>query len=271
MTEFGDAEELGFQDDREPWLHRHRRLVAIAAALVLVLAGAVYGGRYLYQRSLLPSPPPDAPFPPATAFQVWLCSAEFSNCTPGDEGKVLAAVRQAPGVVSAQLVTGAQAAGRLKAARLDDSNIQFRVPSMVEGTLRRREDFAAFRSALVATPGVMLVDLPMGNFWKGKADFLVLMCAGRDGNRCTATATAAQRDAVAARLRALDAVEDVYLQDQAFSRRMIEHYRTVALNPRGTMPEQLYVRLGDPKNARSVARAVLGMPGVDTAVTVSDR
>ncbi|NUP68053.1 MAG: hypothetical protein HOW71_38455 [Nonomuraea sp.] len=269
-----ETDELSFGDDREPWLRTwaeaHRRLAALLVAAVVVLAGLGAGGWYLHQRSLLPSPPPDDPFPEPVGVVVSLCAGEAVGCPKGTADQVMKLVREIPEVVSPRLVTADESEMRWAMQVITDEGLaerrEVRWVPFIEGGLRSGADFDTVRRRLAGQRGVMRVSPRIPDFWKGKADLSVVMCGGprlpwADG--CGGSApTAAQRDAVVARLRELDGVDEVFLQDRAFGLRLNRHYAPDAPLTLDDVPETLYVRLDDAAKAKTVGQTMLRMPGV---------
>ncbi|MEU0570178.1 hypothetical protein ABZ297_33000 [Nonomuraea sp. NPDC005983] len=71
-----------------------------------------------------------------------------------------------------------------------------------------------------------------------------------------------------ARLRGLDGVEEVFLQDKAFGLRLAKHLDPERYVTAADVAEALYVRFDDPGKARAAGREVLRMPGVGWATLV---
>ncbi|MER6943310.1 hypothetical protein ABT294_04730 [Nonomuraea sp. NPDC000554] len=269
---YGETDELALGDDEEPrlprWAAAHRRLLAIVTASVVLLGALAVGGWHFYQRSLLPSPPPDGPFPAADGFAVLPCLDGDVGCPKGTVEGVLAMLRGMPEVASvavrsAEEIRAANRASLIDPAELAKVDTSTVLPD-IEGRLRRSADFGTVKQKLTGKPGISGIFHTYGNFWKGKADLAVSLCvSARMSAACVGgPATVAQRDAVVARLRGLDGVEEVFLQDREFGLRLAKHddperYVTVA-----DVPEVLYVRFDDPGKARAAGRGVLRMPGV---------
>jgi hypothetical protein len=271
-----DADELAFGDDREPWLRAwaeaHRRLTAVVAAAVVLVAGLGAGGWYLHQRSLLPAPPPDGPFPAVEGVRVVLCLEKSMDCRAGEAGQVMELVRGMPEVISPRLVSADEIAWRwAQQVTIGEGLAVIRdrawIPQ-VEGRLRGPGDYESVRRRLSGQPGVMLVAPQKRDFWQGRADLRVIMCApGGMYAACVraGAATEAQRDAVVARLRGLDGVDEVFLQDKAFGLRLSKTYEPDRPLTMKDVPEALCVRFADPSKVKAVGQAVLRMPGVGWA------
>ncbi|WP_030912676.1 hypothetical protein [Streptosporangium amethystogenes] len=269
---YGETDELSFGGEREPrlrtWVAAHRRLLAITVAVAVVVAGLGTGGWYLHRRSLLPSPPPDGALPPAVGFGVLPCLEKSTFCEEGPLEQTAALVRGIPEVASSRVITYEEIlarAGRILPTGEEQPEQVW--PPQIEGRLRRTEDYEAVSRQLVGKPGVRGVYRFSENFWKGKADLQVNLCGNvRVLAAClNGAATAAQRDAVVVRLREQDGVEEVFFQDQAFALWLSRHYPPETYRTTNDVSEQLYARLDDPARAEAVGRAVLGMPGVESA------
>lgn len=259
----GDSyEELGFGDDRparRSWLLVHGKPLAIIAGVVVLLAVMGFAGWRGYQRSLLPAPPPDAAFAPATGFEVALCQ----GCEP-ERFAVERVLAGLPEVTSYTYVSPEQTLARVRGLVVDER----RMPQdnlgagAIEGQLREPGDFEALRAKLAGLPGVEHVLRSAPSFWSGRAHVGVVLCGvGWQGSLCLAKATTAERrNALVAALRDLDAVEEVYLQDQEFGRRLSEHYQGEDASYHG--PEILYVKVNDPTKAKAAGQAVMNLQGV---------
>lgn len=265
-------EELGFGDEPgEPrevrlrtWLEVHGRVLAITVGVAVVLAGLGVGGWYRYQNSLLASPPPNVPLPPALGFEVVLCQ-DADVCSDAKKGtrldveKALAGI---PEVAEFTYVTYAQSLAEARELVVDDRARPWEASDggSIQGSVRRPEDVDTVRKKLDGVPGVEEVYGTVPRFWVGKADLFVAMCAGDWPGVCKRkAATVAQRDAVVAAFKGLDQVDEVYLEDQAFRAKLM---RTVIPDFHSNPAEVLYVKVEDPSQARTVGRAVMNMPGV---------
>ncbi|SNR92805.1 hypothetical protein SAMN05216276_1001265 [Streptosporangium subroseum] len=268
-------DELSFGEGREPWLQAwvaaHRWVLSIAVATAVVLAGLGTGGWYLHRQSLLPSPPPDVALPPAVGFSVEFCLKKNSNCPAGTIEQVAELVRGIPEVASSSVVTHEERLARFSGISLAGEELLKNGdeiwPTVIEGQLRHTEDFAVVERQLAGKPGIASVYNLGGNFWKGRADLQVSMCGlSRLSPACrNGVGSEAQRNAVVARLREQSGVKKVFLQDRAFGLRLSRHYDPEYYLTINDVPERLYVRLDDPAKARSAGRAVLAMPGVESA------
>ncbi|RSN14597.1 hypothetical protein DMB42_08930 [Nonomuraea sp. WAC 01424] len=267
-----ESDELSFGDDREPWLRgwieAHGRLTALVVAGVVLLAGLGAGGWYLHRRSLLPAPPPVAALPVVDGFVVSLCTEGLEGCPDGTAERVLALIRSIPEAVAPTLVPAAELERRWSQRTINgEAGVDYRAlvqAQIIEAGLRGPADYEAVKRRLAGEQSIQVMPR-MPDFWKGKADLSVVMC-GRErrfaGCR-TGAATEAQRDAVVARLRELDGVDEVFLQDKPFGLRLSRLYQGDA--PPLTLdrvPEILYVRFDDPARARAVGQEMLRMPGV---------
>ncbi|MER6577484.1 hypothetical protein [Nonomuraea sp. NPDC001023] len=266
-----DTDELSFGDDREPWLRpwirAHRRTAATVAAAVLLVAALGGGGWYLHLRSLLPSPPPVGALPVVDGFTVTLCTEGTQGCPPGTAERVLALVRRIPEAVAPTLVPADEVERRwAQRVIIDEGLAKPREASwipMIEGGVRGPADYDAVRRGLAEEKGVLLLPR-VPDFWRGKADLTIVMCGQwQEDAACRTVATEAQRDAVVARLRELDGVTEVFLQDKPFGLRLARLYRGDARPlTLAEIPEVLYVRFDDPARARAVGQEMLRMPGV---------
>ncbi|MEU1384386.1 MULTISPECIES: hypothetical protein [unclassified Nonomuraea] len=266
-----DTDELSFGDDREPWLRpwirAHQRTAAMIVAAVLLVAALGGGGWYLHLRSLLPSPPPEGALPVVDGFTVTLCTEGTQGCPRGTAERVLALVRRIPEAVAPTLLPADEIERRwAQQAIITEGLTGLRAGSWVpqiEGGVRGPADYDAVRRGLAEEKGVLLLPR-VPDFWRGKADLSVAMCRQwGDGATCRIPATAAQRDAVVARLRELDGVAEVFLQDKPFGLRLARLYQSGARHMTlGDISEVLYVRFDDPARAKAVGQEMLRMPGV---------
>ncbi|MEV3977745.1 hypothetical protein [Nonomuraea sp. NPDC049758] len=266
-----DTDELSFGDDREPWLRpwirAHQRTAAMIVAAVLLVAALGGGGWYLHLRSLLPSPPPVGALPVVDGFTVTLCTEGTQGCPQGTAERVLALVRRIPEAVAPTLVPADEVERRWAQTAIITEGLT-RPPDanwipMIEGGVRGPADYDAVRRGLAEEKGVLLLPR-VPDFWRGKADLTVVMCGQwQEDAACRTVATEAQRDAVVARLRELDGVAEVFLQDKPFGLRLARLYRSDARPlTLAEIPEVLYVRFDDPARARAVGQEMLRMPGV---------
>ncbi|MGW2152310.1 hypothetical protein [Nonomuraea sp. NPDC001699] len=266
-----DTDELSFGDDREPWLRpwirAHQRTAAMIVAAVLVVAALGGGGWFLYRRSLLPSPPPVGALPVVDGFTVTLCTEGTQGCPEGTAERVLALVRQIPEAVAPTLVPADEIERRwAQKVIIDEGLAKPREASwipQIEAGLRGPADYGAVRRRLAGEPGILVMPR-MPGFWEGKADLSVVMCSRRrQYPACRAAATEAQRDAVVARLRELDGVDEVFLQDKPFGLRLSRLYQgDVPALTLDAVSEVLCVRFDDPARAKAVGQEMLRMPGV---------
>ncbi|MER6505179.1 hypothetical protein ABT158_00125 [Nonomuraea sp. NPDC001636] len=265
-----ETDELTFGDDREPWLRpwirAHQRTAATVMVAVLLVAALGGGGWYLHRRSLLPSPPPVGALPVVDGFTVTLCTEGTQGCPEGTAERVLALVRRIPEAVAPTLVPADEVERRwAQRVIIDEGLAKPREASwipQIEAGLRGPADYDAVRRGLAGEPGILLMPrLP--SFWQGKADLSVVMCARRQQYpACQAAATEAQRDAVVARLRELEGVAEVFLQDKPFGLRLSRLYQSDVPLTIDAVSEMLYVRFDDPARARAVGQEMLRMPGV---------
>ncbi|NJP93222.1 hypothetical protein HCN51_27885 [Nonomuraea sp. FMUSA5-5] len=264
---------VSFGGDRRPrwsaWAAARRWPLVILAGVV----AALVGGGYLLGRPPEPSPPPDAPFPQADGVQITLCPDSGDSCEPGTPEQAVAEARKVPELTSVTLVTGEEARRRLYDAivtREPQSPEEARYRSLaypphLRAGLRGPADLETVRRRLAGRPGIGRIFLTWPDFWAGKAQVAVALCAPRlasSGTCGTSYATRAQRDAVFALLREQDGVEEVFLEDRPFALRLARHRQPHLRFTLGQFSETLYARLDDPAKARAIAQAVVRQPGV---------
>ncbi|MBF8194294.1 hypothetical protein ITP53_53275 [Nonomuraea sp. K274] len=279
---YGETDELTFGDDREPrlraWAAAHRRVLAIVVAAAVAVAGLGFGGTYLYQRSLLPSPPPDVPFPPVDGIEIGVCLGRDMGCQAGTVEQVTALARGIPELTSVTVVSGEEDERRFRELTIAEGLVANRNPGTyfrVEARLRRAEDYKSVERRLTGKPGVWIVSPSAADFWAGRAHVGVYLCGPRRSfSECgDGPATPVQRDAVVAGLRESDGVEEVFLQDRELGLRLANRFEDqrpattddIAEFTIDDVSEVLYVRLADPGKARATGQAVLRMPGVGWA------
>lgn len=272
---FGETDELGFGDDREPWLpawiEAHRRLLTIVAAAAVLVAGLGAGGWYLYERSNPLSAPPDVPLPGVDGVEITLCQGyRVDDCAPVPPDVVTNNVRTHPELTSVTLISKEEAARRGGESMLLSGGLTLdfmSFPAHIRAKLRDRGDFATIKRRLEASPGILQVVEYVPDFWSGKANLAVMLC-GRQlhlGTCRGSSTTQAQRDAVVARLGGQDGVEEIFLEDRPFAMRLAQHRFPRERFTVAQFSETLYVRLDDPAKARAAGQAVLDMPGVGWA------
>ncbi|MFI6320455.1 hypothetical protein ACIBG8_23175 [Nonomuraea sp. NPDC050556] len=258
-------EELGFGDEgpeREvrlgPWLAEHARLVGVLIGVVLLAVVVVIAGVATFKRSLLPVPPPDGPIPAVLDFEVALCAV----CPQGEvtvRESVEELLGRLPQVESFEYVTYARSSEETRALVISPWREVGEPPEggSFRGKVRRAEDIAVLREKVSGVPGVAQVFANGPHFWRGKAQVFVGLCAKDWPGVCkNQAATLEQRNAIAAALKRLDNVEEVYLEDQAFRNKLM------GAGPGRDSFEALYVKVDDPARARAVGEAVKDMPGV---------
>ncbi|GGS99307.1 hypothetical protein GCM10010156_66700 [Planobispora rosea] len=290
-------EELSFgggDPDREPrlqvWLRAHVRLLTACAVVLALLGAAGIGGRYLYERSREPLPPPDVPASARMRIVVHLCGqyVEAWSCIGRDEatdadGRAIAArMRAMPELTDVTFVSkeedGRRALAYYTAIGEPERADELFFHASVEATLRRGGDFAAVSARLREIPGVVTVLRELPDVWAGKADLAVALCAeeerqprgcGREDRRALAGAPAseAEKKAVLDRLWDLPGVERVYLRDRedlTWLKRQYEPQDPAEhVTPRTERTRQtFYVKLSDPAGLAAVAGAVKHLPGV---------
>ncbi|GIH89691.1 permease-like cell division protein FtsX [Planobispora siamensis] len=301
-------EELSFgggDPDREPrlraWSRAHPRLVAVCVAAAVLLAAGGAGGWYLHRRSQEPSPPPAVAFPEQTRFTVLLCSGygPGEGLCPGrrkaDEAEHLAvaarmrAMPELAGVAYVSEEDNRRETLALYAARGEPQETEgVAFTAHLRGTLRRSGDFAAVVAKITAFPEVKRVIRVPVDFWAGKADVAVHLCAAADAPReeCTenrsggiaGAATGAEKEAVLDRLRELPGVETVYLQDRDHLARLLGHYGPrLPERDQPVQPDQLYetfyvklFRPAGPAGTAEMVRALEPLPGVREVTPVRD-
>jgi hypothetical protein len=269
---YGDVDELSFGDDREPrwetWARAHRRLLAVVAAAVVLVAGFGVGGAYLYERSLLPSPPPDAPFPQVDSVHVVPCLLAGPGCDHATVQEVLAQVTAFPELTAVAMVQEEAATQKLRDTAIQGGNFvepgDVRSHGHITARLRDPGDLEAVLKRLTRIPGVSHAYPHARDFWSGKAHLAVLMCGpGLGFDSCDDSyATSEQRDAVVARLWRQDGVEEIFLEDRPFAMRLAQHQMPGERFMLDSFAETLYVRFDDPAKARKAGEAVIELPGV---------
>ncbi|MFC4058014.1 permease-like cell division protein FtsX [Planomonospora corallina] len=302
-------EELSFgggDPDREPWFEprlralrersaacrewagaRVRALTACAVALA-VLGAAGAGGRYLYERSREPLPPPDIAVPAQLRFTVRPCGPERQpwhcpgrkEATEGEIRAVVERMRAMPEVAEARYVS-AEEDRRETLAHYADlgeeplDHVGFQ--HAIDARLHRSGDFPEVARRLREMPEVHLVDRDPSDFWAGTADLAVVMCGTEEvfryicaGNRSGGSGrstTPEEKEAILDRIWELPEAEEVYLQSREHHARLLRHYypespsgdRTFRIEP---VMETFYVKLSDPAAFPAAARALKSLPGV---------
>ncbi|MFC4058015.1 hypothetical protein ACFOWE_06895 [Planomonospora corallina] len=302
-------EELSFgggDPDREPWSEarlralqewagaRARVLTACAVALV-VLGSAGFGGRYLYERSREPLPPPGGPLPAQLRIAVHLCGlgAEAWACedrheTTEAEGRALAErLRVMPELAEVVYVSKEEDRRRVLAYHTDagePGKAEYAFPhARVEAVLRRSGDFEAVAARVRELRGVNRVLRVPTDFWADKADFAVHLC-GTDGwsryacpkNRpagVTGSAGAAEKAAILDRIWELTGAETVYLEGREHQVRLLRHYNAdlPASDPLFRVDrayETFYVDFSGPADLPAAAAALRSLPGVRSVAPV---
>ncbi|GGL09295.1 permease-like cell division protein FtsX [Planomonospora parontospora] len=295
-------EEISFgggDPDREPWLQAwvraHARLLAVCFTVAAVLVAAGAGGRYLYERSREPLPPPDAPFPAQVRIAAHLCGlgAEAWACrerreaTEADGRAVEERMRAMPELAEVVLVSREEDRRRTLAYYTDAGEpekieLAF-LHARVEGTLRRSADFAAVAGRLKELPGVNRVLRVPTDFWAGRADFAVHLCGTDDWSRyacpkhrpagVTGSASAAEKQAVLDRIWDLPGAEAVHLESRDHRIRLLRHYHPErpASDPLFRFDrsyETFYVRFSGPADLPAAAAALKSLPGVRSVAPV---
>ncbi|AWS43040.1 hypothetical protein [Streptosporangium sp. 'caverna'] len=272
------ADELSFGSGREPWLRgwalTHRRLIAISAVMAVVLAGGGAAGWYLYRQSLLPSPPPtDLAFSPSINLTVALCPPQIADCPETARDDAVRAVQAVSEISEFTVVSAEEVKADYQAATILRTGEPGQAAGAIWGTyinatLRSPEAFAAVKRQLEGKPGIARVNQAWPKVWQGRADLGVVLCSLGSVAPCTGAATAAQRDAVVARLREQDGVAEVFLQDQAFGLRLLQRFSPDQYVTLQDVAEEIYVRFDDHAKARQVGQTLLGLPGVMRAYLV---
>ncbi|MFC4058016.1 hypothetical protein ACFOWE_06900 [Planomonospora corallina] len=300
-------DELSFgggDPDREPWsearlralrewLEARARVLTACAVVLAVLGAAGLGGRYLYERSREPLPPPEAAFPEQLEFAVMLCQGYGPGggrcpgrprATEADYRAVAERLRAMPELAGVVLRSPEEVRRELSARHTVTDGWEPAAGTVfdpsLQGTLRRGGDFAAVAAKVEAMPEVDSVTRLIPDFWAGKADLEVALCgqAERLRRECTenrprgvvGAATEEEKDAIVARLWELPGAEAIYLQDRDHFMRLARHYGKKDLTSgRPLRPdhayESLYVKLARPpgiEEVAAVARALTPLPGV---------
>ncbi|GII00887.1 permease-like cell division protein FtsX [Planobispora takensis] len=290
-------EELSFgggDPDREPrlraWWRARPRLAAVCAAVAVLLAAGGAGGWYLHQRSREPLPPPAVAFPEQTRFTVLLCGGygPGEGLCPGrpkageaEHLAVAARMRAMPELAEVAYVSEADNRREtlaLYAARGEPQETEgVTFTAYLRGTLRRSDDFAAVVAKITAFPEVRRVIRVPVDFWAGKADVAVHLCAAAEAREegCTenrpggveGAATEAEKEAVLDRIRELPGVEAVYLQDRGHLARLLGHYGPAVPEQDQPIPperlyESFYVKFARPVGTAEIVRALEPLPGV---------
>ncbi|GGL09289.1 permease-like cell division protein FtsX [Planomonospora parontospora] len=302
-------EEISFgggDPDKEPrlqaWVRAHAglvRLLSVCAVVLLVLGAAGIGGRYLYERSFEPLPPPEAALPEQLRFVVFLCEGYGpgggGRC-PGRrkatdaEGRAVAErMRTMPELAGVVFVSGEQNRRETLAYYADlgeEPSGEVDPFPTVRAVLRRSGDFAAVARQVRAMPAVDRVERDPADFWWGRADLAVVLCGTDDWSRyacpenrpagVTGAVSAAERQAVLDRIWTLPEAETVYLQDREHHTRLMRHYYPE--EPAGgrmfridLSRETFYVKLSDPAAFPAAAKALKSLPGVSAVYRVESR
>ncbi|MEU7877226.1 permease-like cell division protein FtsX [Microbispora bryophytorum] len=288
-------EELSFGDDRqEPESGRGplRKPLVIAGLVVVLLAGLGVAGWRFYEHSRRPQPPPVTSAPLTGRLSVFLCtdgSDEYApNClygaaTADDRRKIEAVLRSLPELRGLSFETKEQAYERFRKSAGDDlAGLEFvrktradEMPESYQGALGPG-DWEAIRLRIDDLRGVLATGIYGDSLWRGVADIGIALCPeiGSDFSRCQGRARVSEGEkaAVLDRIRDLDGVKAVYIEDAAHARvnmrRIFWRPDTEDVDVRA-LPEAFYIAFDRPPAKTEMEKIFLSMPGVAQVVPVS--
>jgi hypothetical protein len=273
------GDDPGHEPGFGPWVAAHTKLLTVCAAVLVVFGLAGAGGWYLYERSWLPQPPPDVALSPSLEFAAAMCGCPgLTAATVEQRQEAEAMLRALPQVTSVEVRSGRELDDQWRRgyARIGDTR-QAESSSLsgdvLQGMLRRAEDFPAVAEKMRSMPRVSTVWRPGVSFWADRAEAQISLCrndsSSQNVSECqktqragaTGMVTEKEKAAIVARLRDLPGVETIYFQDPG-------HYLKLAKlsDPKSeldeTYPGSFYVKFSDPALARTIAPAIGPMPGV---------
>ncbi|MFI0417969.1 permease-like cell division protein FtsX [Spongiactinospora sp. 9N601] len=300
-SESGNSEVLSF--DGEPGAAWRGKVIWVVAAVVLL--GLVVGGVRLLVRPAGPLPPPEGPWPMTGEYTVMLCSGQCPAPTREQRAAIEARLRAMPQVETVEFESRQDAYDRmaregagllglpLHYLKADDMQESYR------GRLRTSERAQAFTGEVGRLPGVAMARVNRTWFWKGKADVAVLLCqppeermedhlmndyrtvGDRPKDPCEGRGgvTREERDAVAARLAAIDGIRALYFADEKHSRKVRAHLDgdddfQSAIAPPGKGnggAAGFWIKIDDTLAVPAIRRAVTDLPGVSLVFRVADR
>ncbi|MEU6997060.1 permease-like cell division protein FtsX [Nonomuraea sp. NPDC046570] len=250
---------------------------------VVLLAAAGTGGWIVYDRFRGPLPPPPEPWPNAGGFTAFLCAADspFEHCdgkgiTDEQRRAVEAAIRAMPEVTSFEFESRAEAYATFLEQFKSDLTLgtvaeESDMPESFRG--ESREVTKGMIEQMKALPGVSQVLTYRRNFWKGKADLMILLCARKteaEESKCRGRGvpSESERTAVYQRLRSIDGVGSIYFQDAAHyaKHQGIFFSFEARRSPSGTGATAFHVVLDDRAAAQVVKAGLARMPGVEDVV-----
>ncbi|RBQ17097.1 hypothetical protein DP939_26800 [Spongiactinospora rosea] len=238
-------------------------------------------------------------------YSVTLCKVTCAPPTREQRAAIEARLRAMPQVESVEFESREDVYDRLRregAALLELVPGNIGVGHMLEmyrGRLRTSERARAFEDELGRLPGVERVHVERPWFWEGKADVAVLLCqppeermtehlmndyrtAGdRPKDPCAGrgAVTRAERDAVAARLTAIDGIRTFYFADEKHAGKVRAHLFGEDDFQAGTAPAGkgngaaagFWIEIDGTLTVPAIRRAVTGLPGVSLVFRVADR
>lgn len=292
------TEESSFGDDRREPESRTGplRKPLVVAGLVVVLLGGLAGlglaGWRMYEHSRRPLPPPETPAPLTGRLSVFLCddgSDEYApNClygaaTADDKQAIEAALRSLPELRGFSFETKEQAYEKFRRSAGDDpAGLEFvrktrvdEMPESYQATLGPG-DWEAVRLRIDDLRGVLATEIYGDSLWRGVADIGIALCPeiGSDYPRCRGRERVSDEEkaAVLDRIRDLDGVKAVYVEDAAHAR---VNRRRILWRPDAedvdvrALPEAFYIALDRPPAKTEMEKIFLPMPGVAQVVPVS--
>lgn len=267
--------------------HRARWRVLVLLGLVAVLvAGLGGGGWWYYQSTRGPLPTPDEPWPTTGYFVMFLCIPESAleecdgrGAVDEERREIERVLRAMPEVSEVRFETRAEALASFRASSADDfgdpgikdllaGTVEADMPESFRGRL---SSITGIEPKLKALRGVATVRIGWTDFWAGRADLAIRLCSrsdGVDGPACAERdeVTTAEKAAIFERLRSLDVVTTVYLEDGAHADdngiRMAFGVTPDPQDRTGSHPGTFHVALTSPEAIAQVKREMAGLPGV---------
>lgn len=242
------------------------RLMAVLAVAALLVGGG--GWWWLSRPPEGPLPPPAAPWPTTGTVAAFLCDEQ--SASPSCDGilqtrrdEVGSAMRAMPELSAVRLETRAEAWENILRTG-DEELISITRKSEVPESWQARvaSPNEELREKLEALPGVFSVKLLRTDFWFGKTELSIDLCASKD---CVGRgmATEQEKAAIYDRLSTLEGVEAVYFANGAHTTENLARVHLEVPSKEGLPhPGSFHVKLADPKAADVVRRAVEGLAGV---------